>query len=505
MNTSSKRRGVLVSLGALATATALALGGAVAAQAAPAMPTTSDIVITKLTTPPTGPGAAATGIAAGATGGPTIPAGATPIQNVEFEAYAVPISATPGTNAWQQEIAGMTLAAAQTAIGASPAVAHDFAATAIDGVTTWEDAPRGLYLIREISAPAGVTPTADFLVAVPLTDPANLDNWLDAIYVYPKNSKVSATKSIAEGSSVAVGENVTWTVRADIPRDEAISKFELVDTFDPRLTPLSAAPNAPVVSLTGASGQTLDGTGATPDYTVSVSGQVVTLVFTAEGRAKLVLAWKTDPTAQVELDMVTLVNDNALNPANTAAASITNTAVLTVNDADPINSTIATLKVGDIKITKKNAVGGAALENAVFSVYRTESDAANRVNAISIDGVTTFTSGATGELTISGLFFSDFVNGATVPLPANYRDYWINEVEAPTGFQLLAAPIKFTVSAAGADVTAVDVLNTPNQNGFVLPLTGGTGTLFLTLGGLAILAIVVFAARRRRTAEASAE
>lgn len=503
MNT-HQRRGFLASAGALLTAAALVFGGASAAQAAD-MPDSSDIVITKLSTPPTGPGAAATGIAVGQPGGPSIPTGANPIGNVTFTAYPITVAGTPGSNIWQQNVAAVTLAQAQAQVdGGAAGTAHVFPGTDSEtGQTSWPAAPRGLYLIRETSAPAGVTPSGDFLVAVPLTDPANRNAWLSAVYVYPKNSSVQALKTIAEGSSVAVGQNVTWSVLADIPRDETISKFELADTLDARLTPLNTAPNTPTVALTGTPGVTL--TSGT-DYKVTFSGQTVTLAFEASGREKLVTAWKTDPTSKVKLDLPTQVNTTALGAVNTAAASINNTAVLTVNDAAPANSTTATLKVGGIKIDKVRAgATGTKVAGAVFSVYANETDAKNRQNPIVINGASTWASDVNGAVTIDGLFFSNFVNGVGVANSANYRSYWINEVTAPTGYQLLAQPLKVDVTAAGSDIAVTQVQNVANANGFVLPLTGGMGTAFLTIGGIALLAFVLLLVARRRRQEAAAE
>jgi len=321
---------------------------------------------------------------------------------------------------------------------------------------------------------------------------------------------VHTTKTVNEGSSVAVGQNVSWTVRADIPRDETISKYELVDNLDTRLTYVPTA----TVSLTGTGvpalvACTAVNVPANCDYTLSYAAPQVKVVFTSHGRAALVTAWKADATAQVQLGITTQVNATAMNQANTNAASINNAATLFVNDADPTTSTDATVKVGDIKITKLDSSTGNPLpanKVAKFSVYLTQADAANRQNAISINGQTVFTTTpGTGALTISGLFFSDYVNGQSVADPANYRGYWVNEVEAPAGFELLAAPINIPVTDAGTDAANVDVENSPTSGGFVLPLTGGTGTLFLTIGGIAILAIVLLVARRRRSQDAAAE
>lgn len=499
MNTRKRRRGIIASTMALVSAVALTLGGAVVAQAdGNDIPTTSDITITKLTTPPTGQGDAATGAQSGT------PSGAEPISGVTFTAYAVPVQdsgtdLTAGSNAWQQKISTIDVTTAQSLIGATPTAVHTFDATNASGVATWSDAPRGLYLIRETAAPAGVTPAQDFLVAVPMTDPENRNTWLSTIYVYPKNSKVTVSKAVDESDSVAVGQDVTWTVTADIPRDTAISKYVISDALDSRLTPHSTGSNAPTVGLTGSTGQTI----TSDDYSVAVSGQNVTVTFTDDGRAKLATAWATDPTAQVTLSIPTTVNSTAKGAQSTTSAAINNTATLSVNDAADITSTPATIKVGDIKIAKTDSSTGDPLTSgaATFSVYRTEDDAKNRVNAISVDGETTFqTSTTDGTVVISGLLFSDWVNGQSVA-ERSYRSYWVNEVTAPEGYQLLAQPVKVNVTAAGTDVATTTIADAPNSTGFTLPLTGGTGTLILTVLGAGLLVAVLVIARRRRARE----
>ncbi len=503
-----------MSLGAAAAAVALIIGGAVSAQAAPGdIPESSNVVITRLSTPPAGAGAAANGVEQGQPGGPTIPTGATGVAGVTFQAYAVPLPGSPasGSLAWQQTVAAMTIEDAQVAVG-SNASFYTFAPTAAStGVTTWTNAPRGLYLIRETSSTTGVTPARDFLLAVPLTDPVAKDRWLDTIYVYPKRANVTFTKAILDEGNVAVGEVVKYTIQAQIPRDVTpMTKFEIVDTFDTRLTPQNAGADLIEVSVQNAGATTL----VPADYDVIQVGQKVTVAFTSAGRTKLAGAWVNNPNALVQVVIPALVNTTALLPANTTntlAGTATNSATLTISNSAPVVSNPVELRIGDIKITKVNAQDTAqGLAGAKFSVYRTMDDAANRTNAIVINGNSVFTTGANGVMTISGLFFSDFVNGAlAVDDPASdadlYREYWINEVEAPAGFQLLAAPISAPVTGAGSDATAFNVLNSPTTNGFVLPLTGGMGTALLTFGGIAILATVLLVARRRRNTEAIVE
>ena len=83
--------------------------------------------------------------------------------------------------------------------------------------------------------------------------------------------------------------------------------------------------------------------------------------------------------------------------------------------------------------------------------------------------------------------------------------YYLEEIEAPAGYNKLTARQAFTISDANFDAvtsggsyvhSGVQVIN---KTGSVLPTTGGIGTtLFITLGGLAVLAagVVLFAKKR---------
>jgi LPXTG-motif cell wall-anchored protein len=75
------------------------------------------------------------------------------------------------------------------------------------------------------------------------------------------------------------------------------------------------------------------------------------------------------------------------------------------------------------------------------------------------------------------------------------------ENNAPAGYELLAEPIPFLVTAATTTVGVdLQVKNIPSNGGFQLPLTGGTGTgLIYTAGVLILLGAVIGILRSRRS------
>lgn len=120
------------------------------------------------------------------------------------------------------------------------------------------------------------------------------------------------------------------------------------------------------------------------------------------------------------------------------------------------------------------------------------------------------------------------VDGGTLTLPELEvgRTYFLTEVTAPDGYQLLTKNIQIVVGADG-DIDAVEYVGggalgtvggdqgstdtttpptylIPNTTGTELPETGGRGTNFLTIGGLLMMAAAAggYVLRRRRGKEA---
>lgn len=129
------------------------------------------------------------------------------------------------------------------------------------------------------------------------------------------------------------------------------------------------------------------------------------------------------------------------------------------------------------------------------------------------------TSGANWDATEDTATSIASENDGTLTLPALEvgRTYYLTEVTAPDGYQLLTQNIKIVVNENGdikvtyADGSTLpentenkDINLIPNTTGTELPETGGRGTNFLTIGGLLIMAAAAggYVLRRRRGKEA---
>lgn len=213
--------------------------------------------------------------------------------------------------------------------------------------------------------------------------------------------------------------------------------------------------------------------------------------------------------AKVNSDAVVTTNNNAyLEYGNDPGNKTTTTPVQEKTPTFPLQ-------------IKKFATGGNYLGGATFRIYRSETDAQQKQNAIAVtggNGSYTVNPVQTGE----GLSY-DMVSASTeVDTGFNLKlnglaagDYWLVETKAPDGYNGVTAPIKVTVTVSGDndvnhwtisknDTLEQDkVIDIENSTGSLLPGTGGMGTILFTVIGVALVIAVAgsFVVSRRRRAE----
>lgn len=341
------------------------------------------------------------------------------------------------------------------------------------GVASFTDLPVGLYLVEETSAPPvaanqAVTKSMPFLITVPLTDPTGLTKWVYDVHVYPKNVLSSVTKSVVDANTVAAGQTIDYSIDSDIPGGAVTTKYWISDQLDPRLAYQSSKVNI--------AGQ------ATTDFQVSNEDGLVTVSLGDSAREQAYAALHEDVNAKVRvIHTVTVVQ----------AGEIENDATLTFRrDGEwetEVPSTVVETKFGGINVFKHDR-GDNALADAVFEVRSSHTDSFEGSKKVSVSGTSTWTTDALGRLSISGLRYSSFADGAPVSKDSGkYNFYWLVEIKAPSGYELLADPIPFTVDSPVASARVIDVLNTAHNAGGMLPKTGAGGTgVFILLGSLLI-------------------
>ncbi|MFE7375757.1 SpaA isopeptide-forming pilin-related protein [Bacillus cereus] len=170
---------------------------------------------------------------------------------------------------------------------------------------------------------------------------------------------------------------------------------------------------------------------------------------------------------------------------------IPNTATITFKNKDDVTGekvtkpVIVTPTTGSITLTKVDGKDGKKLEGAEFALQDTKG------NPVEIDGKAVVgTSDKNGVITWSKL---------------PYGEYRIVETKAPTyenedgttgSYQQLREAIRVTVDA---DHKVITLTVENNKSGWILPSTGGIGTILFTVVGLVLMMIAAFVFFRKKT------
>ena len=400
--------------------------------------------------------------------------------------------------------------------------------TAGGGLAKFDSLPLGAYIVTETKTPAGYVGSKPFIITVPMTHPTDLNKWVYDVHAYPKNSKAGVDKTVKDDTTPAIGSEISYTIKSDVPAAEALDYYDVVDQYDKRVE----LPEAKVALklINGKTGEVAlvkdtdykliaaDGTdGKTKFWTAE---------FTAAGRQKL-LDNRKDDTTKVQMDLSGTVAQKV-----EADGLFKNKAILlpnapsngwkpdsgTVPPPDYPNSEVVS-KFGKVKITKVSSKDPATkLSGAQFEVYKCTPQSTPTTNFESVDatldlklspaGTTTFETDTDGVVTIDGLRNNDWENNEAVTNPGWYC---LVEVKAPDGFELQTRPIAFQVLTSNSTedntyTLATTVKDVPHNGGFNLPLTGaaGIGVLIgagaLLVGGSGAIAL----ANKRRKEQADA-
>lgn len=333
----------------------------------------------------------------------------------------------------------------------------------------------GLYVVSETGNPGGnniVDAAKPFLVTLPSLSGVDGDSdraWNYDVHAYPKNSLTELTKELDDQGAHGLGDEVSWTVEADVPRGvpggPAITQFQITDKLDSRLEYVEATVFAK------------DNTGATinlaaEDYTLNFADTTVTLDLTASGLAKINSDAFRQGTERSKIGMVIDTKVIALgdgNISNTAELLIENPDNVTEVETDPVTTQWGGLTILKHSGTDENVV----LQGAEFQIFASESDANSKTNPIAVNGVSTFVTGANGEVDLEGL---------------KAGGYWLVETKAPTGYIGQDTPIAVTITPGSmAQASTQAVSNSPITTP-VLPPLGSAGMITLMiLGGGAVV------------------
>lgn len=460
-----------------------------------------------------------------------VPADAKPIRNfcwsVERVDYATvggpKIDLLSNQQSWT-DIQGLKAPVDPALLGRMSADYVSFGAcTDATGSLNWGGLQPGLYQLRpfesqtfspEIVDPATGTATpvsgkinnpAPFLVTIPMgTDLATANYDINA---YPKATMRGVRKTVADQGVFVQGDRLQYTIDGDVRPTAAagdLRQFTIVDDLDEQR--LLLAPSDIVVkAFNGTTEIALD---PATDYTLTVDQQLAHLKvdFTRAGLDKLGAAAINNRAVRVSVTISPLSKGLPLQ-----GPDVLNSAQL-IDDGGVTTSNTVTTKRSRINLTKVNDKG-QPLAGAVFELWACTTDAAGNVTAklhpMYTDSthatIARLTTNNNGTIETQGGTWSSFANNADV-LPAQQVKYCFYEVQAPSGYQLLTAPVVATLDAttvqnpndyALVTVSATNIPNTFPLIPLTLPMTGGAGVAALIAGGLAVAGAGTVLARRK--------
>ena len=322
-----------------------------------------------------------------------------------------------------------------------------------------------------------------------------------------KTEAPSITKT-ANKETAEIGQVVTYTVTGAIPDTTGYDSYvyKINDELTKGLDFVNDA----------------NGTACTDN---KVAVKVAFTDGTDASTAPTTAALATNNSKKMSLDLSTWVRANQGNKGK----AFTVTYYAKVNkDAEVTNNNKASLEYGNnpsdtttttpseaktntypLDIKKINKKTSGLLAGAKFSLYRSETDAKNGENAITVTGsngnyvvdpVSTTTEFVSVEKDLGG--YNLRVNGLEA------KDYWLVETQAPEGFNKLTDPIKVTITKDGDtnwtvkknDTAEEDkIIDVENSTGSLLPSTGGRGAIaFAVIAALLVFGVAVSFIRDKR-------
>lgn len=371
------------------------------------------------------------------------------------------------------------------------------------GVATFENLTAGYYLVFPEGGSTGNNNRAtDAIFAnVPKTGAQTNVKIKSTFPTVEKKVQTSKNGTFEDNGSAQVGDTVTFNLTAKVPdmTDYNTYKFVFHDTLSHGL---AFDANSVKVTVAGAA-VTKD-----TDYkVVEPSGASKELTVTFDDLKKVTGA-TTD--AEIVVTYTAKITKDAVkdNPAkNTVYLEYSNNPGTDgTGKSNPDESKVYTY---DIEIHKFHTedIDANRLANATFKLT-TDANGDNVVKLVNETVVNTYhvqgdgetgadtvTTDATGKITIKGL---------------KAGTYYLHETIAPTSYNKLKKPIKIEITVAGeayttptykvdeADQNTSNIIKVENVKGVMLPETGSIGTIGLTLLGVAVVLLGVFAPKKKK-------
>ncbi|MCP1102702.1 fimbrial isopeptide formation D2 family protein/LPXTG-motif cell wall-anchored protein [Aequitasia blattaphilus] len=376
------------------------------------------------------------------------------------------------------------------------------------------------YVLEETTPPEGEYAPMDMvIVSVPYGYTGTGSGWNYNVHVYPKNVNIEeVTKEVVdEEIKYFVGDTVTWKISGrinkEIRKGEAGSYeygyYRLVDTLDSRLY---FTPGSETVQGVRPDGTTIPLIIENDYIGTSTSGShTVTFELTEKGIDRLL----DGGAGRIEVIMDTMIGDTAFstNPnngriENDVTKQWSNHDETETKEANPANKPGINLAYVEImKVDHEDH--GIKLDGAQFKIAASLKDAQDRKfikNDKGEDWVVT--SGADSRSGGEEHGFGIFIGLTEVS--GQDKDFYLVEVKAPNApsshsdwkYVLRPDVIKVTIpeEEPGATVTIENTRVGKDGPGpvFMLPMTGGRGTILFTVVGVLLIGVGVIALKKTK-------
>lgn len=366
-------------------------------------------------------------------------------------------------------------------------IANDGQQTATGSIVEFTNLPLGYYLVQS-----------------DLGALCSLDTTMPNVTIKEKNGKPTVDKQVEEGSSYGktndanIGDTVNFKTTITVTDGNPVA-YILHDKMSAGLT---FVPNSVTVKVNGK-------TFAAANYDLVTSGLTdgctFELRFHDVGNASVL-----KPNDVVTVEYSATLNDQAViagtgNPNDTwlGYGNAQKTAHSTTH------TYVWEMKV--IKFTKKNNEE-VNLKDAQFVLYRLNGTTKKYVVANSSNKVTEWTENTyDSNLTPKATVFTTPENGTFTISGLDAGTYYLEEIKAPAGYNMLKEPIEIVITASidqttGAGTATVTYNKTStgdvkveNQTGTELPSTGGIGTtIFYIVGSLLAVGAVILLVTKKR-------
>ncbi len=395
---------------------------------------------------------------------------------------------------WKENASAADFAAKAFAFAKAQNIANDGQKTADSSTVAFTGLDLGYYLVQS-----------------DLGALCSLDTTMPSVTIKEKNSEPTVEKKVKEDSTGAFGE----TNDADIGQTVE---------FKTTITVVDGQPKGYVLHDTMSAGLTFNGTvkvkigdrtlTAGTDYTLVTEGLndgctfEVRFIDDKDGEGNATGSHALKPNDVVTVIYSATVNANAVvgdkgNP-NTTKLSYTEGST-TTNETKDSQTRTYVWEFDVLKYTMKDNAE-TPLAGAKFVLYKT-GDGKNFYVKVTDGKVTGWT-----ETKAEGTVFETPDDDGSFTISGLDADtYYLEEVEAPAGYNKLAAPVKVTITATINTATNVGTatvtygenstgtVKIENKTGVELPSTGGVGTtIFYVIGGLLMAVAVVLLVTKKK-------